>query len=352
MRHTATILIGQDLKLLAARLGKYVLKYGEGDASSYFTSLTWSCKEGITEIKKAVRDGGAAFDFVSTMQDQYHTKLEELETLKDPDRVLDMRHFFQNQHQRTVTINNPGDSNSLLISLVIPLYDAQACEEAIRIIGATSSIQSRYTVMIVGLCENLGSIISPEEFRHITAVEEVKKKAVQKQMLKRFADMKLEQNALEQIVVMQNTNSDGFALNLDQDSLLRIIGELSLLCVEKYNTIFTQAGIFDREHLASALGLSDAGFLLLLLRPLPLFDFVPSDFFPLSPACLLLLPPFLAAAAFTEPDSFASALEASSFSAFGLSAAGFLLLLLRLLPLFAFALSDFLFSPAGSLLAP
>ncbi len=256
MRHTATILIGQDLKLLAARLGKYVLKYGEGDASSYFTSLTWSCKEGITEIKKAVRDGGAAFDFVSTMQDQYHTKLEELETLKDPDRVLDMRHFFQNQHQRTVTINNPGDSNSLLISLVIPLYDTQACEEAIRIIGATSSIQSRYTVMIVGLCENLGSIISPEEFRHITAVEEVKKKAVQKQMLKRFADMKLEQNALEQIVVMQNTNSDGFALNLDQDSLLRIIGELSLLCVEKYNTIFTQAGIFDREHLASALGLS------------------------------------------------------------------------------------------------
>ena len=69
MRHTATILIGQDLKLYTARLGKYILKYGEADASSYFTSVTWSYEEEKTEIKKAVRDGINAFDFVSTMQD-------------------------------------------------------------------------------------------------------------------------------------------------------------------------------------------------------------------------------------------------------------------------------------------
>lgn len=256
MRHTATFLIGQDLKLFTANLGKYVLKYGEADASSYFTSMSWSYENGKTEIKKAVRDESTSLSFVSTMTDIYKTKLEEEKSLTGADRVLDMRHFFQNLHQRTVTINNPGDSNSLLIPLIIPLYDANACEEAIRIIGATSNIQSHYTIMIVGLCENLGVIISPEEFQNITADEEVKKKAIQKQILKKFADLKLEQNTLEQIVVIQNTNSEGYALNLDQDSLLRIIGELSLLCVEKYNAIFTQAGVFDREHLASALGLS------------------------------------------------------------------------------------------------
>ena len=260
MRHIATILIGQDLKLFTAHLGKYVLKYGEADASSYFTSMTWSYGNGKTEIKKAVRDESTTFSFISTMQDQYRTKLEEMKTLTGSDRVLDMRHFFQNLHQSTVTINNPGDSNSLLISLIVPMYDANACEEAIRIVGATSSIQSHYTIMVVGLCENLGNIVSPEEFRNITADEEVKKKDIQKQMLKKFADLKLEQNTLEQIVVMQNTNSDGYALNLDQDSLLRIIGELSLLCVEKYNAIFTQTGVFDREHLASALGLSVMNF--------------------------------------------------------------------------------------------
>ena len=86
MRHTATILIGQDLKLYTARLGKYILKYGEADASSYFTSVTWSYEEEKTEIKKAVRDGINAFDFVSTMQDMYNTKLEEIKTLSDPDR--------------------------------------------------------------------------------------------------------------------------------------------------------------------------------------------------------------------------------------------------------------------------
>ena len=256
MRHTVTILIGQDLKLFTARLGKYILKYGEADASSYFTSVTWSCEDGKTEIKKAVRDGANTFDFVSTMRDLYRTKLEEIKTLKGTDRDLDIRHFFQELHQKTVTINNPGDSNSLLLSVVVPMYDAEACEEVINIIRGTSNIQSRYTVMIVGLCENLGSVVSPEPFRNITADEEARKKDIQKQMLKKFADLKLEQNTLEQIVVMQNTNSDGYALNLDQDSFLRILGELALICVEKYNTVFTQAGIFDREHLATALGLS------------------------------------------------------------------------------------------------
>ena len=256
MRHTATILIGKELKPFAARLGKYILKYGEADASSYFTSMTWTCENGNTEIKKAVRDGVSTFDFVSTMKDLYNTKLEGLKTLTGADRQLEIQHFFQELHQNTVTINNPGDNNSLLVSLVVPLYDADACEEAFNIIRATSSIQSRYTIMIVGLCENLGGIVSPEEFRNITADEEAKMKEIQKDMLKKFADLKLEQNPLEQIVAMQNTNSDGFALNLDQKSLLRILGELALICVEKYNTVFTQAGIFDREHLVTALGLS------------------------------------------------------------------------------------------------
>ena len=74
MRHTASILVGQDLKLFAARLGKYVLKYGEGNAPSYFMSLAWTYEDdGKTEIKKAVRDSGSATGFVSTMQDKYDT---------------------------------------------------------------------------------------------------------------------------------------------------------------------------------------------------------------------------------------------------------------------------------------
>ena len=260
MRHTATILIGQELKPFTARLGKYILKYGEAGASSYFTSVTWSYEEGKTEIKKAVRDGIAIFDFISTMQDMYNTKLEEIKTLSGEDRALEIKHFFQELHQSTVTINKPGDSNSLLLSLIVPLYDIKACEEAIRIVEATSAIQAHYTILLVGLCENLGNIIAPEEFRTITANEEVEKKTTQKEMMQKFAELKLQHNTLEQIVVMQNTNSDGFALNLDQDSFLRILGELALICVEKYNTVFTQAGIFDREHLVTALGLSVMNF--------------------------------------------------------------------------------------------
>lgn len=255
MRHTATILIGQDLKPFTAHLGKYVLKYGEAKASSYFTAMCWQFDEGKTEIKKAVRDGGSQ-TFVSTMEDVYNTKLSEVKTLTASDRELDIQHFFKDLHQGTVTINNPGDSNSLLLTLVVPLYEEKACEEATRIINCTSAIQSHYTILVLGLCENLGTIISPEDFRNITAEEEEKKRVLQKQMLGKFAELRMEQNTLEQIVVMQNLNSDGFALNLDRGSFLRILGEIALIFVEKYNAVFTQAGSFDREHPATTLGLS------------------------------------------------------------------------------------------------
>lgn len=256
MRHTATILIGQELKPFTAHLGKYVFKYGEAKASSYFTAMCWQFDEGKTEIKKAVRDGGSSQTFVSTMEDVYNTKLSEVKTLTANNRDLDIQHFFKDLHQSTVTINNPGDSNSLLLTLVVPLYNEKACEEAMRIISCTSAIQSYYTILVLGLCENLGTIISPDNFRDITAEEEEKKRTLQKQMLDKFAELRKEQNTLEQIVVMQNLNSEGFALNLDRDSLLRILGELALIFVEKYNTVFIQAGSFDREHPVTTLGLS------------------------------------------------------------------------------------------------
>lgn len=256
MRHCANILIGQDLKPLAARLGEYVLKYGEAGAPLYFSAMTWTSTDGVTEVKKAVANTQPAAAFVSTMHDQYLTRLEPVKTLTGQDRDLDMRHFFTDLHQSTVTINNPGDSNSLLLMLYVPLYDEQACQEAVRIVAATSAIQSRYTVVVTALCENLGNIVSPELFRNITAEEEDRKRTVQKEMLRTLGELRLRQNTLEQILVMQNTNSNGFALNLDHDSLLRIIGELALICVEKYNTVFTQASIFDREHIVTAIGLS------------------------------------------------------------------------------------------------
>lgn len=256
MRHTGTFLIGQDLKLFTANLGKYILKYGEADASSYFTSLSWIYEEGKTEIKTSVRDDSSRFDFVSTMVDRYETKLDDYKTLSGSDRSMDIRHFFQEMHQHSVTINKPGDSNSMLLCLCVPLYDNKACDEAIKIVEETSNIKSHYTILIVGLCENLGHIISPDVFHDISAAEELKKKNVQKEMLQKFTELKLQKNTLEQIVVMQNINSEGYALNLDNESFLRILGELSLICVEKYNTVFTQAGVYDREHLVSAIGLS------------------------------------------------------------------------------------------------
>ncbi len=227
MRHTASILVGSGMKLLSKQLEEYVKKYGEADAPSYFTTIPWT-----------------------------HHDEDDSNEESTADKTLAIRHYFQKLHQTTVTINHPGDSNSMLLLLFLPLYDIEACQEAQQIVAATTEVNAHFTIMVVALTEDLGDMLEPELFNLLSAEEEQLMKDRQQTMLQQFTELKLQPNTLEQVVVMRNRNGENISLNLNQDSFVRIIGELSLLCVEKYNTIFTQMGTFDRQHPLTALGLS------------------------------------------------------------------------------------------------
>lgn len=257
MRHSVHILIGSDLKMYVARLQQYVLKYGEGGVQDFFKAYTWEREDsGEICIKKAELDKNGNSSFVSTTQDLYATKLVDDSEIEAENTSMHIRHFFSTLHQTTVTIKNRGESNSLLLVLYVPLYDAGCSQQVVDIVNAIKEGQAHYSIMVVGLCSDLRKVLCTAKDKKISPEEEERLNALEKESLDRFGNLKLDQNSLEQVIVMQNMNAEGFALNLDTDSLLRIFGEMALLTVEKYHAVFSQATSFDRDHPIFSLGLS------------------------------------------------------------------------------------------------
>lgn len=256
MRNIINLLLGSDLKKLAAHHAKYVHKYAETDVAEFSRTMSWiTLDDGTTEIKRAERDTPCHDVFVSTTDDLYNSRLLDDSLLHAEDRSSQLRDFFTRIHHQTITINNSGDSNSLLIALFVPLYDEALCREATDIARATSEVDAHFSVVIVGFGSDLRGLLTGCEARGgVQAVRAMEEQAAR--ALEEFAALREEASSLEHIVVLQNTNAAGFALDLSRDSLVRIMGEISLLMVEKYDTIFVQAAAFDREHPLCSLGIA------------------------------------------------------------------------------------------------
>lgn len=258
MRHNVSILLGADMKQFVSRVAKYIYKYGAGEADKFCRILSWTqLPDRRIEIKRGELDQSISTGFVSTTRDLYATRLVDDTVLEAANPDIQLKHYFSKLHQNIVTVNNGGDSNSLLLTLILPLYDTQLCQQVADIVNSLNGINSNYSVMVVGLCTDLRSIIHPESDDDKTTPEQENQfNANQKESIDTLAKLRLETNSLEQVIILQNINAAGFALNLEEDSFIRILGELTLLTVEKYDVVFTQATQFDSAHPLCSIGLS------------------------------------------------------------------------------------------------
>lgn len=257
MRHTINLLLGADLKAFVARHAQYIYKYSEDGAENFSRTKSWlPLDDGRTEIKTAELDGAPSDSFVSSTRDLYTTRLTDDALLAAENRDRQLRSYFTKLHQQTVTINNAGDSSSLLLPIFVPLYDKALCVEVSHIVEAVSSITPKYTIAVIGFCSDLRPLLSHLSDNDTTPEDDVRLAKAEQENIQQLATLRQGTNAMEQFIVLQNTNQAGFALSLDEDSLVRITGELSLLMVEKYDCIFLQSTTFDLEHPVSTLGLS------------------------------------------------------------------------------------------------
>lgn len=231
MRHTAFLVLGTDYNNISIDLKKYVLMYGEGDTDRFFHVINWENMDGIRTISLAEKSLIANNEFCSGLEDEFMTEMQNAVTIKTEE---ELEHFFSDFYDKTLTINNQGDSDSLHLYLLLPLYDKSLWDEAKQIMSSLGKIRQSYKVNLVGFSDDMAQLfINEEDIKQLpNHYKEFKENT--KNICKEIVSYKNK----HRFIMIQNRNAKGVALNLNHDSMIAVIGELALLCIENYTSIF------------------------------------------------------------------------------------------------------------------
>lgn len=233
MRHTVFLVLGADTNNTCTDLKRYVMMYGEGNTNNYFQVINWNCSDGVRTAMFAQKEEVNEQEFRSSVKDDFCVHLQDAEQMRT---VEEVEHFFSVLYDRTVTIANQGDSTSLHLSILLPLYNLQLLDEAVAILNSLDKIRQSYTVDIVGLSDDITYLFSnEEELKDLPSNRSIYNENTIK-ACKEVVGIK--SKCKHRFVMIQNHNSVGIALDLNHESVIGILGEYALICIENYNSIF------------------------------------------------------------------------------------------------------------------
>ena len=250
MRHTAFLVLGTDSNNICADIKKYVMMYGEGNTDDYFQVINWNCQNGLHTAMFAQKEEANEQEFCSSIKDEFYIKLQNAEEMRTEEEVA---HFFSVLYDRTITIKNQGDCNSLHLTILLPLYNSEFYNEALLIMNSLDKIRQSFVVDIIGFSDDMAYLFSNEnELKDLPSNYKKNKETV----LKNCEGIKsFKSNSKHRFIMMQNHNSSGVSLDLNQDSIVGVLGEYALVCIENYNTIFPISEESE-ENDVCAIGLS------------------------------------------------------------------------------------------------
>lgn len=241
MLNTVFVLMGQTLNSSALKLKQYVLQQGMPAANDYLQVLTWKT-DGQTAPEAAcpsvtvahcTRTQSDESSFCSDLSQQYQVTTTEEQTLATDHEVKD---WWSDLFSHTVTLQHQGDSTSLHICIVVPLWEEKSVHEAIRLAQCTKGLSYDYIIDVFCIPSTIARLFDNDKASIAANAESRKQKSGR--MFDQLLDSKKEQKLLHGLIMVEGCNTNGIALDMDYSTWLRILGEYSLLAVENYNILF------------------------------------------------------------------------------------------------------------------
>lgn len=255
MRHTAHLLVGRELTEAAPFLKQYTLMYGAGDACDYLQ--IFSCdkdSEGGFRIQDYVQKPiQEETTFSSGISYRYHVESGQSQTLAN---AAQLQRYFVELFNRTVTIDNPGETGKLNLCLYLPLYDESCWSMALQLIAAIRKSGKPYLIDVMGLPGVLAPLLVTDEAAKAQIPDQMEH---YNDICRKVAREVIAHAEVHRLLLFEDSNTQGLALNLDREGLLRILGEFALLAVEHYPAIFP-ANQFGQEIDVTTFGISMLAF--------------------------------------------------------------------------------------------
>ena len=159
MRHHVHLLIGESLTEAAMKLPIMAARQGSATVLPFITTLhLLSDDKGKLSLN---RINTVSQPIEGIEGDEISTKLfpEQFAPKNNDEQALES-YIFQLQ-QSVITIDNPGDSPNLLLTITVPLWDEQAVGLAISLTRAAYGSRTHCDVDIIALFDDFYPIINP-----------------------------------------------------------------------------------------------------------------------------------------------------------------------------------------------
>lgn len=259
MRHTTHIMLGADTASVLIGIKQYVVKYGDEALRSFFHAFHFPeldpSKDACFHPAEVVEADESIF--VAGIDEMFDVNLGNPYQILSGNRGDYMKGFFRKLYDESITINQPGDSSTMNLCVYVPLYLRKYWDTVKEFLQAVDSIPQSYHVDLFLLPYDTASIFEKKEEKLTEKVSAYAE--CSKGVLEEILKAREQYGSLGSMVMLQNCNSEGISLKLDEDSFVRIAGEYALLSVKHYPELFHPAAQ-DPDRPLHALGLSVLSF--------------------------------------------------------------------------------------------
>lgn len=257
MRHTTHIMLGTASVPILSKLKKYVVKYETSEFDKYFKTYAFpelgAGRDAVFSLLESV--GADDNVFVAGIEEMVEVKPAESYQIPSSNRSDYLKAFFRALYGKSITINCPGDSPILNLCVYVPIYLRQYWDTVREFLSEIDKIPQEYNVDLFLLPYDTAFLFDEDK------VEEHFSEYIRtsSDVLDEILESRRSFKSLGNLVMLQNCNSKGSSLDLDENSFVRITGEYAILSVKHYPDLF-QPAAQDPERPLHALGVSVLSF--------------------------------------------------------------------------------------------
>ncbi len=245
MRHNVHLFVGSVFQPTALALKEYVVKYGE-NISPYFNVLLLEQNEQHDLMMRRAQSTAA-----TDALDQPTVSYEPPEALAKDDTQRALSDYFSCLFREQVTITNPGDSSTMLLTVFFPLFGAQVAHKLKLVVEAVKRCGSPFEIDLVALSGDLRRAIADSDYADDTDMTAIGGEVFQQVVALR----RQHRDVISHLIPMANVNSEGYSLNLNNETLVRLLGEMAIIFVSSYDRFMRRVEDDDNCDV-TAIGLS------------------------------------------------------------------------------------------------
>lgn len=246
------LMLGSAFEKAAISLSGYVFSHEDKHLSdSFFCMICTEDDDGGLHFRTVCKSGPdkeVQTAFNSEPDSSFSVELSEDKVISKDRQQAYLKNFFSSLFDERVTINAEVRTPVLHVCIYLPMYDMKLWELAQKLITAINAQNRDIKADLFMLAPDLAGLFVSEEERKMLPTLMMDYESDARKSIK--AAIAFKENIetgkrLSHIIVMQNCNAEGLALDLDISSFVRIIGEFAIATMNSYYDIFQQNAELD-----------------------------------------------------------------------------------------------------------